>query len=159
MDTTTDEIYKELLQLIDQYRAEVPSRRGQWPESIKTRVVVLRGRRQGLKEIAQRTRLPYYTILNWMPAELRRRGRKAALTPGVDAFVGRFLPLGLEGHSSVETGAPPATPLPATLAVTSPGYSPTATVTVTLPSGIRIEGATPEFLLAWLGALAPVSRP
>jgi hypothetical protein len=144
MEAQSKVIFDEIRQLITQYSREVPGGRRAWPESIKVRVVKLSALGVSLPEISKRSELSYYTIVNWVPQEQRRqyRARQRKIT-GPD---GHFAPVAIRDGQAI-----------ATVTVTNdsktivPISAPNATVTVTLPDGVRIEGVTSEFLKAWLG--------
>lgn len=134
MGDRKSEILAEVSQIIAQYQQEVPGRRRAWPESIKNRVLELQ--RLGLerKDIAKRTGISYYTIFNWGVAKAPRF-EPVAVVPSRRAL-----------------------PKAATVTVTPRRHHhrvrPTlATVTVTMPGGIRIEGVTVEILLKVLPQL------
>lgn len=56
---------QEIIQIQEQYRAEVGSRRKPWPESIRSRVNRLRGMGLRFREISERTGIPYGSLMNW----------------------------------------------------------------------------------------------
>jgi hypothetical protein len=141
----TQEIFHEIRQLIEQYRAEVPGGRRAWPEAVKSRVRAISAAGASLRDIAERTGLPYYTIIAWVPESARRRYRKRS--QGVPT-----------GGKFSEIAVVPAKRANATVTVANeekaprPGRAPqSTTVTVTLPGGIEVKGVTSEFLAAWLG--------
>jgi len=142
----TQEIFHEIRQLIEQYRAEVPGGRRAWPEAIKSRVRAISAAGASLRDIAERTGLPYYTIIAWVPDTARRRYRKRSQdVPAVGKFseiavVAAKRPTGVVAVANEKTAAQ------------QPQCDrQIATVTVTLPGGIEVKGVTPEFLAAWLG--------
>ncbi len=139
MDRATETAVDEIRQLIAQFRKEVPRSRGAWPESIKTRAARLAESGRSAKQISEWVGLSYFTVLGWIPRELRRRYRKA----GSGSQTGYFAAVAI--RPSRECRA---------LNVTKqvPQARETSTVTVTLPGGAVIDGVTPEFLRAWLGA-------
>lgn len=144
MEKQATPVLEEIRQLIEQYRREVPGGRRAWPESIKTRIGQLCVLGMSAKEISEQTELSYYTILGWVPESYRRRYRSRR--PQAAGSDGHFAPVAIRGRPSVAM---------VTLAKGSncpaPEVTSNATVTVTLPDGIRIEGVTPEFLRLWLG--------
>ncbi len=160
MNSKAEEILREIVQLIAQYRAEVPGGRRAWPLAIKSRVLAAVGLGVRAKEIASRTELPYYTILTWIPKTERRTYRPRQPKESHQLVTG--------GHFS-QLRVRPAAKAIATVTVAKTRKSKlqppehagvsaparrthqSATVTVTLPSGIRIDGVTPEFLTSWLG--------
>jgi hypothetical protein len=119
MESAGEQIISEIAQIMEQYRKEVPGGRRAWPESIKSRVIRLRGAGLRCAEISRRTGLPYYTVLEW---------RKSATA---------FVELPVVKEKKVGT-------------VTVPSLG---TVTVFLPSGVRIDGVGAELLKALLPAL------
>lgn len=141
MTEQAHQIFKEIEQIIRQYRQEVPGTRRAWPESVRLRVLRLSDVGLSAKYISEVAGLPYFTILNWIPKDKRRRYRR----PKSDQSVPRNFSL---------VQVKDTTPV-ATVTVPSQAVAIVATVTVTLPNGIRLDGVTPEFLSAWLskGAL------
>jgi hypothetical protein len=112
-----DELFTELSQICDQYKAEVPSNRGPWPESVKSRVFELKALGLSFVKIAERTGIPYGSITSWQ--------RPAS-----------FLPVKVveEKCPTVTVGRPrKKAPKPELRAVT-----------ITTPSGYRIEGLDPS---------------
>jgi len=147
MDKQALLVIEEIRQLITQYNREVPSGRRAWPESIKARVAKLCILGMTPKRISEHTELSYYTILGWVPEELRRRYRTRQQSSASEGSPGHFAPVAIREKSAIAT---------VTVAKNSSGLAlqplvANATVTVTLPDGIRIEGVTPEFLHRWLG--------
>jgi hypothetical protein len=120
MESEVEQIISEIVEIMEQYRREVPSGRRAWPESIKRRVLRLRELKIRCAEISRRTGLPYYTVLEWqkIPA----------------AFV--ELPVVVKSEKVSTVTVP-------TLGV----------LTLTFPSGIRIEGVGVEALKALLPSL------
>ena len=147
MEKQTALVIEEIRQLITQYRREVPSGRRAWPESIKARVAKLCVLGLTPKKISEHTELSYYTILGWVPEEQRRRYRTRQQPPSPSAPSPYFAPVAIREQSAIATVTVAKNPSGLAL---SPSAA-NATVTVTLPDGIRIEGVTPEFLHRWLG--------
>jgi hypothetical protein len=108
-----DTIFVELSQICDQYKAEVPSNRGPWPESVKARVFELKTMGLSFVKIAERTGIPYGSITSWKRP-------------------GSFLPVKVVKDKSptVTVGRPRKKASKPEL----------RTVIVTTPSGYRIEG-------------------
>lgn len=65
MANRADEIFDELTQICEQYKTEVPSDRGPWPESVKARVFELKALGMSFVKIAERTGIPYGSITSW----------------------------------------------------------------------------------------------
>ena len=133
---------EEIRQLTIQYREEVPGGRRAWPEAIKSRVSQLCGLGLTAKEISHLTHLSYFTILGWVSDDPQYRKWKRKSKVIAD---GHFVPVEVRASRKLIS------------TVTVPNqevYSQIATVTVTLPGGVRIEGVTAEFLRSWLGQLA-----
>lgn len=120
MESGTEQIIKEITEIMEQYRREVPSGRRAWPTSIRSRVLSLRRAGVRCAEISRCTGLPYYTVLEW-------RKNPASFVE---------LPV-VAKPEKVGT-------------VTVPTFG---VLTITLPSGVRIEGASFEMLNALLPAL------
>lgn len=168
MNQQAQEIFREIEQVMAQYRAEVPGGRRAWPEAVKSRVLAVFGLGVSIKEIAERTELSYFTVLRWIPKEQRRtyRSRRARRDPAAPtpsnkqlvAASGRFSELAVRRARAPKqiatvtvakkkkAQAARAVPMP----ICREGES--ATVTVTIPGGIVVSGVTPEFLAAWLDA-------
>jgi hypothetical protein len=108
-----EEIFSELIQICEQYKAEVPSNRGPWPESLKSRVFELKSLGLSFVKIAERTGIPYGTITSWKRPE-------------------SFLPVAIvnEPSPTVTVRKPRKRSQRSEL----------RTVTVITPSGYRIEG-------------------
>ena len=126
MPNHADELFIEINQLLTQYRQEVPGRRRAWPESIKSRVVQLRSLGVKFAQISERTTIPYHTVLQW-------RSKSTDFTPVkiVNRRQREIVP---------------------TVTVKDPKPD-LGTVTVTTPSGIRVEGVGRELLLEILSNL------
>ena len=116
MAERTDEIFNELSQILEQYKAEVPSDRRAWPESVKMRVFELRSLGMSFVKIAERTGIAVQTLYTWKRPE-------------------SFLPVAI-----VDTPMTAATPTVSVREVVKRRRSKAPTVTVTTPSGYRIEG-------------------
>ena len=71
----------EIQQIKAQYRVEITGGRKQWPKAIKDRVLLLRSRGVRLKDLAERTGLPYHTIALWSSEAKRNRFRELAVVP------------------------------------------------------------------------------
>jgi lysozyme family protein len=125
-----DELLSEITELLSQYRREVPGNRRAWPESIKQRVRALRGTGLNWTQIAKRTGIPYYTVLNW-------RDEKKS------------------GSFALVNVVPPHRRKIRTCTVTDAKREAKVTdvVTVTMPNGIRIEGVGGALLLELLPKL------
>lgn len=134
MGNRKSEILDEISRLLEQYRQEVPSRRRPWPESIRRRALELNGLGLNYTQIAERTGLPYYTLLKW-----KAEGKKPAFEM-VNV---------ISGKSALETVTEPQ-PVTAAGAIgtvtESTPVTTRSTVTVVLSGGIRIEGVDFEFL-------------
>src|SRR5271154_5882911 len=65
MSDRAEEIFNELAQICEQYKAEVPSNRGAWPESVKSRVFELKSMGLSFIKIAERTGIATQTIYAW----------------------------------------------------------------------------------------------
>ena len=113
---SAEELFNELTQICDQYKAEVPSNRGPWPESVKARVFELKAMGLSFVKIARRAGIPYGSITSW--------NRPAS-----------FLPVAIVDKSPTVTVSKPRRKK------LKPEF---ATVTVTTPSGYRIEGLNAE---------------
>lgn len=96
-------------------------------------------------DIAQRTGLSYYTLLNWAPRGLRRKykPRESKSGGGAITATGHFEQLAIKRRPN------------ATVTVANQAAPEVVTVTVTIPGGIVVSGVAPAFLSAWLGHGAP----
>jgi hypothetical protein len=113
MSERAEEIFNELVQVCTQYKAEVPSKRRAWPESVKVRVFELRSLGVKWGEIGRRTGLCPQTMMTWKPA-------------------GAFLPIKVVERAEATT-----------MTVRVPRKyqkRQVPTVTVVTPSGYRLEG-------------------
>lgn len=145
MGNRRTELLAEISQLFEQYRQEVPGRRRAWPESIRRRVLELRQLGLNFTQIAKQTGLPYYTLLSW------RRESKA----------GHFEPVNVvstEARSKQVATVTVATSGKEVATAAAEFPSKSATVTVSLGSGIRVEGVTLPFLMELLAELGVAAR-
>lgn len=145
MGTQCEEILGEIRQLTSQYRQEIPGGRKAWPEAIKSRVRLLGGLGLRAPAIAQAADISYYTVLGWLRAECRHPHKRRKTVDQQSA--GHFMPV------RVQSSAKGVSTVTVTNreAMASKRSTPTATVTVTLPNGLRVDGVTVEFLNSWLG--------
>lgn len=119
MEEKAAALFRELEEICAQYKQEVPGRRRAWPESVKKRVLALRGLGINSHQVAKRLPIPYMTLVSW-------HGKSAG-----------FLPV------KVASSKPPTT-----VTVVSrrnehrdrPKRRAPTTVTVVLTSGVRVEG-------------------
>lgn len=140
------EILDEISHLLEQYRQEVPSRRRPWPESIKRRALELSELGLNYTQIAERTGLPYYTLLKW-------KGEKK--TPS-------FTTMNVVATRAAVATVTETTPVTtagevATVAETTP-VTTDSTVALVLRGGLRIEGVDFEFLMKLLPVLQADAR-
>jgi hypothetical protein len=139
MANRKNELLDEISQLYEQYRKEVPGRRRPWPESLKSRVLELRGLGLNGRRIAERTKLPYHTVARWV------RESKSPTFDLVKVVDARATEVGMvtdARHRSERVAT-----------VTDTTLSSVSTVTVALPSGVRVEGVSLSFLIALLPRL------
>ena len=114
-------LINEINQMKDQYFAEVGAdARRAWPKSIRERVLLLDDMKMNRKELARLTGVPYETIMQWRYQENKNEKRQ------FHALAVR------EGKNATVTVASPKVTVP------------NATVTVTTPTGYRIEGVADE---------------
>ena len=127
-----DEILKELLQICQQYKAEVPSHRRAWPMAVKSRVFELR--KLGLRDpqIASRAGLCYQTLRTWKTEAPSRFLPVTVTTPTVTVEV--------EPLKNQTNKMPIA-------------QSSAPTMTIITPTGYRIEGLNHQSLIEVLGSL------
>lgn len=82
-----EKLISEIHQIATQYREEVGRGRKAWPKSIKDRIVSLFLMGLRGKEIAHRTKVPYYSVLKWRPKKEKaselpvRKFREIAIKP------------------------------------------------------------------------------
>jgi transposase-like protein len=148
-----DEIVSELNQLIIQYRREIPGGRRAWPQSIQSRVRNLFHQGMPIARIARAIGLSYHTVLNWVPKEDRQRDRSRRQASR--ASDGHFSEIEIRPERDIATVTVPVRTFVGATSRAERKPDETATVTVTLPGGIRVEGVTPEFLRAWFGQGVP----
>ncbi len=58
-------LLKDIREMAEQYREEIPGGRKAWPKSIKNKVLELYSLGLGPTEVAQETGLAYFTVHNW----------------------------------------------------------------------------------------------
>lgn len=126
-------LIEEINQIKAQYVAEVGKGRRVWPKSIKSRIAELDGLGVPAKHVAERTDIPYETIILWRYK--RRRERDA-------------------GFHELKVAASELPVISKSVAVTATKseISPMS-LTVTTPEGYRVEGLTEEVLLRLLARL------
>ena len=120
----SEELLDELKQIYVQYQKEVPSKRKPWPESIRGRVSRLQKQGVTSVQIAKQTGIPAHTIYGWAKGQRQKR----------DAF----LPVKLANANQ----SPIRNQKDRLVTVTK-----VVTVTIVLPSGIRIEGLSSNLAL------------
>jgi transposase-like protein len=118
VDEKSEILFNEVQQLIEQYKVEVPGDRRAWPESIKNRLLELCEGGLRYQDVAQRSGIPYHTLLGW---RFRKKKRDAFKEIAVKSLVGESL-------STVTVGKK--------LKVTKS----LQTLTVTVGNQIRVEG-------------------
>jgi transposase-like protein len=126
-----DELLDEISQLLSQYRQEVPGKRRAWPESIKQRARALRGTGLNWAQIANRSGIPYHTVLKW------RDDKRAGSFALVNVVPAKRYKAKVR---TVTVAKPTAVKVP-------------DVVTVTMPNGVRIEGVGTVLLLELLPRL------
>ncbi|MCC6276277.1 MAG: hypothetical protein IT289_00020 [Oligoflexia bacterium] len=123
------QIISEVNQMREQYLSEVgEDRRRAWPKSIRERILHLDAMEMNRKEIARLTGVPYETIMQW-------RYYQKKMT--------QFHALEVRKNATV------------TVASRNSGPEENATVTVTSPSGYRVEGV-PDAVIRVLKGLGRV---
>lgn len=80
-----ENLIQEIRQITVQYKAEVGSRRRPWPASIRSRVDQLKAAGLTWKEAAEKTSIPYYTIMQWRQSEKDSPKRKFHALPVLPA--------------------------------------------------------------------------
>jgi Transposase len=127
-------LIEEISQIRLQYVAEVGKGRRVWPKSIKARIAELDELGLPAKGIAERTGVPYETIILWRYK--RRREQDAS------------------GFHELKVAAPQLPGISKSVAVTATKteISPVP-LAVTTPEGYRIEGLTEASLLRLIGRL------
>ena len=106
----------DLKQIYTQYQKEVPSKRKPWPESIRDRVSQLQQQGVSCRQISDETGIPTWTIYGWA----KKRSKKNS-----------FLPVKVITKNESLVTTPRVKPVTVTKLVT---------VTIVMPSGIRVEG-------------------
>lgn len=150
MSDRSPALIDEIQQIVSQYKAEVPGNRHAWPKSVKDRVLMLFSLGLKPKAITAQTGLSYHTVIYWsskykqgsksfkqvavvpgkspnLPAPSRRRGPRPIATVTVKSRSRgsrESKSVGLKGKN--------------------------LTVTVTTPTGFKVEGLPIEFAMAWL---------
>lgn len=127
-------LIEEIRQIKQQYVAEVGKGRRVWPKSIKARIAELDELGIPAKHVAERTGVPYETVILWRYK--RRRERDAS------------------GFHELKVAAPELPVISKSVAVTAiKSEISTVPLTVTTPEGLRIEGLTEEALLRLIARL------
>jgi hypothetical protein len=143
MEDRRESIVNEISQVLEQYRQEVPGRRKPLPESIKSRVAELH--RLGCKsaEVSRRTGIPYFTVLKWA------RKQKA---PGFDVVkvVRSRSAIVRRNATAVSVRKQRSNNVDTVTESTFP------TVTIILPSGVRIKRVGLDFLIRLMPAIGGV---
>lgn len=132
-----DQIIDEILQIIEQYKKEVPEARRAWPTSIRERVVSLRQLDLSDREIAERTGIPKATVY------VMARGKKYG-KPKMSRN-GRFLAVPVTSRRETPTqknSEDNSENLTAKVSKVRQEF-----VSATLPGGIRVEGLSIESLV------------
>jgi transposase-like protein len=137
------EILSQICQIKAQYNIEVPGSRRRWPKSVRERVVRLRELKLTIKEIADQTGISAHSIVHWGNG---RKFSKIAARPEKD--LGHFKAVQV---IDVPSSAVPQLAEPQYFAQS--GDHKSATVTVTLPHGISLEGASAQFVVQLLRCL------
>ena len=112
----SEELLDELKQIYGQYQKEVPSKRKPWPESVRGRVSELQKQGISCKKISEETGIPTWTIYGWAKKRAKRNS---------------FLPVKVINKNESLVTTPRVKPVTVTKLVT---------VTIVMPSGIRVEG-------------------
>lgn len=126
-------IISEVNQMREQYFAEVgEDRRRAWPKSIRERILALDQLKIARKEISRLTGVPYETIMQWRyyQNKLERGFHAIAVAPPKNA--------------PVTVASSPNQKVPSNV-----------TVTVTTPSGYRVEGMVSDVLRVLKGLKVP----
>lgn len=127
-------LIEEIRQIKRQYVAEVGKGRRVWPKSIKARIAELDELGVPAKHVAEKTGVPYETVILWRYK--RRREHNAS------------------GFHEVKVAASELPVISKSVAVTmTKSEMKTAALTVTTPEGFRIEGLTEELLLRLIARL------
>ena len=145
--TEIPQLFEELRQICAQYAVEVPGRRRQWPESIKSRVFRLRFLGFSNHRIAQETGIPVMTLYTWkLPS-----GEEALKLPAPDTEnePGKFVPVRVvKRRSALPARRSPVKTILTVKTSDSQNFNRKSrtppTVTVVHPNGIRLEGLTLE---------------
>lgn len=119
------QLFREIRQINEQYKREVPKKRRPWPSSIQARILELWKLGISTHQISAETGMPCQTMYSW-----RQRLKKS--DPG-------FLPVRIVNrrrHKSAQQVQ--------LLQLENRPAIHTPTVTVVLPGGVRIEGLGPE---------------
>jgi hypothetical protein len=122
MSRPQSEIVAEIQDLCRQYKAEVPGRSQAWPKSIKERVAELHALGLGDTEVSKLVPISMQTIYSWRHSKIKKALK--AKCPG-------FLPVKINDSPTVTVKGRPRKK------IHQPKVS---TVTVTTPSGYRVEG-------------------
>lgn len=120
---------QEIRQIMIQYRAEVGSKRRPWPESIKKRVFEIVASGVTMKMVAEKTEIPYHTIIQWRQTQMRD---------------GIFHSVSVADTKAIAVG---------TVTVPTAEPNPIGIVTVTTPDGYRIEAENARLAVELIQAL------
>ncbi len=160
MSELKSDLFDQLSQLCKQYKVEVPGQRQAWPESVKMLIRKLIAVGTSVPEIARVSGISYFTINKWS-----RDARKPVAPPSsfVEAKVveasarSLLVPPRRRGRpksTATVTVAEPKIRLGSTLAAMNDGIAAcvAVTVTVTTPSGFKLEGLPVDVALALVKA-------
>ena len=160
MSELKSDLFDQLSQLCRQYKVEVPGQRQAWPESVKVLIRKLIASGTPAPEIARVSGISYFTINKWS-----RDARKSAAPPSsfVEARVVGASPRSLLApprrrgrpkRIATVTVAEPKIKIASTLAGVNDEIAAcvAVTVTVTTPSGFKLEGLPVDVALALVKA-------
>lgn len=137
MSRSQSEIVAEIQELCVQYKTEVPGRSQAWPKSIKERVAELHALGLGDSVVARLVPIPMQTIYCWR----HNRKKKAAASNAA------FLPVKITEPSTVTVRGRPRKKIQVKI----------STVTVTTPSGYKVEGLNADEAIVFSFTTRPLT--
>ena len=139
--SSTEQIISEIIQIKNQYEAQVTGEHKQWPLAIKERINAVAKSGLKLKVIAEKTGISYHTISSWIHGSYPKPAfREIAIVE-----TKKLLPPKKSAAVTVKKK-------PSSVTVTKK----TVTVTVLMPSGCRIEGLPIDELAEFFKKLGAV---
>lgn len=140
-ESQASELLQEVKDLYDQYQKEVPGKRRQWPESIRTRILTLWSLGVKTHQIGQDTHIPIQTLYSWRQKikEQEPSGGFSGVPVVTQKRRTKFqIQEDERRKSSLQLSQLKASP--------TTDSKQASLITIALPNGIKIEGVSIEHL-------------